>query len=93
MLDYGVPVEGLSANNPEQTINLHTEAVFNDGVGPNGANVDHDWTNVVFGANTTFDLRGNISLTPGVYHQITMDNSVNPDDDETWATLSATYKF
>jgi hypothetical protein len=93
MLDYGIPVEGLSAKNPEQMINLHTEVVFNDGVGPNGANVDHDWTNVVFGATTTFDMGGNYSLTPGVFHQITMDKSVNPDKDETWAMLSATYKF
>jgi len=93
MLDYGVPVEGLSADNPEQMINLHSEIVFNDGVAPNGANVDHDWSNVVFGVNTTFDMGGNVSLTPGVYHQITLDRSVNNDDDLTWAMLSATYKF
>lgn len=93
MLDYGIPVEGLSAKNPEQMINLHTEVVFNDGVGPDGRNVDQDWTNAVFGVNTTFDMGGNMSLTPGVYHQITMDKSVNDDKDETWAMLSATYKF
>lgn len=93
MLDYGIPVEGLSADNPEQMINLHTEVVFNDGVGPDGRNVDQDWSNVVFGATTTFEMSGNMSLTPGVYHQITMDKSVNDDKDETWAMLSATYKF
>jgi hypothetical protein len=38
-------------------------------------------------------MGGNISLTPGVYHQITMDKSINDDKDETWAMLSATYKF
>jgi hypothetical protein len=87
MLDYGVPVQGLGAGSPEQVINLHSEVVFNDGVGPNGANVDHDWSNAVFGISTTFDLGGNFSLTPGVYHQVTMDESVNPDNDETWASV------
>jgi hypothetical protein len=93
MLDYGIPVQGMGTGSPEQVINLHSEVVFNDGVGPNGANVDHDWSNAVFGISTTFDLGGNFSLTPGVYHQVTMDKSVNPDNDETWASVGATYKF
>ncbi len=91
MLDYGVPVQGLGS--PEQVINLHSEVVFNDGAGPNGANVDQDWSNAVFGISTTFDLGGNFFLTPGVYHQVTMDKSVNTDKDETWASVGATYKF
>ena len=93
MLDYGIPVQGMGTGSPEQVINLHSEVVFNDGVGPNGANVDQDWSNAVFGISTTFDLGGNFSLTPGVYHQVTMDESVNDDKDETWASVSATYKF
>ena len=93
MFDYGIPMEGLSANNPEQMLNLHTEVVYNDGVHPGGGNADQDWTNAVFGLSTTFDLGGNVALTPGIYHQITMDKSVNTDKDETWATLGATYKF
>jgi hypothetical protein len=93
MLDYGIPVKSGGTNKPEQVINLHSEVVFNDGVGPNGANVDHDWSNAVFGISTTFDLGGNFSLTPGVYHQVTMDKSVNTDNDETWASVGATYKF
>jgi len=91
MLDYGVPVQGLGS--PEQVINLHSEVVYNDGVGPDGRNVDQDWSNAVFGISTTFDLGGNFSLTPGVYHQVTMDTSVNDDKDETWASVGATYKF
>jgi len=91
MLDYGVPVQGLGS--PEQVINLHSEVVYNDGVHPGGGNADQDWSNAVFGISTTFDLGGNFSLTPGVYHQVTMDESVNDDKDETWASVGATYKF
>jgi len=101
MLDYALTTAGLLPETPEQVWNFHAEAVFNDGVGPGGQNVDHDWTNVVFGVSTDFDLAENLTLTPGVYHQITMDDSVNPapplfqytDKDETWVSVGIKYKF
>jgi hypothetical protein len=100
MLDYPLTVGGILPDTPEQVINLHAETVFNDGVGPGGQNVDHDWSNAVFGVSTGIDLAENVVLTPGVYHQITMDSSLNMNSDgtpskanETWATLSLTYKF
>ena len=93
MLDYALTTGGLLPETPEQVWNLHAEAVFNDGVGPGGQNVDHDWTNAVFGVSTNFDLAENVTLTPGVYHQITMDDSVNPDKDETWVSVGIKYKF
>jgi hypothetical protein len=93
MLDYSFVVADLIPNNPEQKINLHTEFVFNDGVHPVGLNVDHDWSNAVFGISTNIDLDNNLILTPAIYHQRTFDDTINPDQDETWFTLSATYKF
>lgn len=93
MLDYGFTVPGLLPDTPEQAMNLHTELVFNDGVDPRGVGVDHDWSNFVIGLSTNFEVGENLTFTPGVYHQITMDNSVNPDDDETWVSLSLAYKF
>jgi hypothetical protein len=93
MLDYALTTAGLLPDTPEQVLNLHSEIVFNDGVGPGGQNVDHDWSNAVFGVSTNFDLAENVTLTPGVYHQITMDSSVNDDKDETWLGLSMTCKF
>ena len=95
MLDYGLPLVGVLPDIPEQILNLHAELVFNDGVGPVGQNVDQDWSNFVFGVSTDFDLGHNCTLTPAVYHQITMERSLQPDvdKDETWATLSARYKF
>jgi len=93
MLDYGLPIEGLLPEIPEQILHLHTELVYNDGVDPRGIGVDHEFSNIVFGASTDFEVAENLTLSPGVYHQITMDNSVNPDDDETWIGLSMKYKF
>ncbi|UCD56018.1 MAG: hypothetical protein JSV16_09190 [Candidatus Hydrogenedentota bacterium] len=104
MLDYALTTGGLLPETPEQVWNFHAEAVFNDGVGPGGQNVDHDWTNVVFGVSTDFDLAENLTLTPGVYHQIMLDDSVNPpsatfpmfqftDEDETWVSVGIRYKF
>ena len=93
MLDYPLTIGGVLPETPEQVLNLHAEAVFNDGVGPAGQNVDHDWSNAVFGVSTGFKITEEFVLTPGVYHQITMDKSVNPNKTETWATVSLTYNF
>ena len=95
MLDYSLPVEGFLPDVPEQILRLHSEFVFIDGVDPRpmGAGVDHDWSNAVFGVATDFELAENVTLTPGVYYQLTMDKSINDDQDETWFTLGMTYKF
>jgi hypothetical protein len=92
MLDYPLTVGGILPDTPEQVLNLHAEVIYNDGVGPPGINVDNDWSNAVFGISTGIDLTEDIVLTPGVFYQISMDDSVN-NEDETWATLSMTYKF
>jgi len=92
MLDYGLETTCPITNQP-RVIKLHSEVVFNDGVGPAGQNVDQDWSNAVFGISTDFDLAQNLTFTPAVYHQVTMDKSVNDDKDETWAALSMKYKF
>ncbi|MHC4623431.1 MAG: hypothetical protein ACYS4W_05960 [Planctomycetota bacterium] len=93
MLDYVTSIPGLLPDTPEQPLRLHTELVYNDGVGPAGQNVDHDWSNVVFGVETDFDLGYNLTLTPGLYEQVAFDDSVNTDKDQTWVTLGLRYKF
>ena len=92
MLDYALPII-CPLTNIERTLNLHSEIVYNDGVGPNGANVDHDWSNAVLGVSTNFDITESIVFTPGIFHQITMDKTVNDDKDETWVSLGLKYKF
>jgi len=93
ILDYALPIEGLLPDTPEQALKLHAEAVYNDGVGPGGQNIDQDWSHAFFGIATDFEMGGNFVVTPGVYHQITMDKSVNADKDETWVSLSVKYRF
>jgi hypothetical protein len=93
MLDYGLPIPGILPDTDEQILRIHTELVFNDGVHPPpGGNADHDWSNFVFGVETDFDLGNNMSLTPGIYQQLSMDDSVNCED-ETWINLSLKYRF
>lgn len=93
MLDYGWAIPAIVPNTAEQVLNLHGEVVYNDGVSPMGTDVDHDWSNAVFGVSTDFAVCKDLTFTPGVYHQITMDSSVNEDDSITWARASLTYKF
>jgi len=101
MLDYSLPficpITGV-----DRKLNLHAEAVYNDGVAPDGGNTlvhgrfrgpaDHDWSNAVFGASTIYDLNSNISFTPGLYYQASFDDTVN-NEDQVWGTLSMTCKF
>jgi hypothetical protein len=93
MLDYPLTVGGILPDTPEQVLNLHAEFVYNDGLNPSGRHdVDHDWSNAVFGISTGFNLSDEVVLTPAVYQQLSMDDTVN-DENETWANLSLTYKF
>ncbi|MHC4575015.1 MAG: hypothetical protein ACYS76_12935 [Planctomycetota bacterium] len=93
MLDYAMSIPGLLPETPEQPLRLHTELVYNDGVGPAGQNVDHDWSNFVIGAETDFELRDNLTFTTGLYEQISMDRSVNRDKDQAWVTFGVKYTF
>ncbi len=99
MLDYALPVTGLTAEIPEQILNFHTEMIFNDGVDPrgNGGYTDSDWTHIMFGVTTDFDLDSDLTFTPGLYYQITMEDDktygVSPDHDITWASVTVSYKF
>jgi hypothetical protein len=110
MLDYAMNVTGFTAETPEQTINFHLETVFNDGVDPRpfGGYTDSDWTHVLFGVSTDFDLGNNITFTPAFYYQITFEDNgrkgpavpvggvyqgVAPDHDIAWLSATIKYKF
>jgi hypothetical protein len=99
MLDYGLPMNEICPDLPSQALNLHAETVFNDGVDPRpaGGYTDSDWTHVLFGVSTDFDLGSGMTLTPAIYEQITFEDDpvkgVSPDHDITWASLTFKYKF
>ena len=88
---YDLPAENLLPDIPEQILHLSLAMVYNEGAG--GINVDHDWSHLVLGVTTDFDLGNDLTLTPGVYHQNTFERTVNADEDITWASLSLKYAF
>ncbi|MHC4644667.1 MAG: TorF family putative porin [Planctomycetota bacterium] len=92
MVNYPMTISGLMPETPEQELNWHAELVYNDGVGWAGQNVDNDWSHAVLGVSTDFDLGNSMIITPGVNYQVSMEDTVN-DDDQLWITVGAKYKF
>ncbi|MBN1766264.1 MAG: hypothetical protein JW860_13470 [Sedimentisphaerales bacterium] len=80
----------------EHVINLFTNITYNDGA----YGADHDWSHMTFGVSTSMAV-GEITVTPALYYQHTMDESIknfnaNGDtdsDEEFWAGLSLSYSF
>lgn len=54
--------------------------------------VDTGFTHAVFGSALTIPLCNNISFTPGVYYQLSMEDTIN-EDDEWWTQLSLAYTW
>jgi len=97
MLDYGFTVAGVLPSIPEQLIRLHGEIVYNDGVtvspSPAFRNPDHDFSNAVFGISTDLPISDEITLTPSVYYQHRLNDTINDDPDDIWAGVGLTYSF
>ena len=106
MLDYGFSIPGIIPEILEHVITLHAELVYNDGVTITPArprndwvvvhrNPDHDFSHAVFGASTDVPLGagGNLLLTPSVYYQNTMNDTINEDDSEFWVSIGLKYTF
>ena len=77
-LGYDVTVPGFLQDNPEQILSFGAAAVYNDNAG--ASNVDHDWSHILWSATTSIDF-GPGTLTPGLYYQTSMDDSVNTEDE------------
>ncbi len=73
--------------NTEQVLSLSADVNYNDGLFA----ADHDWSHATLGISTSFEV-GPVSLTPFINYQISMDDSVNPDDDF-WGGLSVSMSF
>ena len=78
----------------DQVIKLHSELVCNGGVSPFGAKVKSGFSDAVVGASTDFAFGAdrNIVLTPAIYYQFSLEETVNPDN-EFWAGVSLKYAF
>ena len=88
-LSYDLPVANLLTEGQEQIIHLSAEQVYNDGMG--GASIDHDWSHAVFSISTCIPV-GAVTLRPDLNYQISMDDSVN-ENNELWCGLSLSYSF
>jgi len=69
-------------------LSLSSEVAYTDGFRA----ADHDWSYATFGLSTKFQPSDNLSFAPGLYHQISMDDSVCKRD-VTYCILSMKYKF
>lgn len=71
-----------------EPLRLSGELAYTDGLG--GA--EHDWSYATFGISTEFKITDNLTFQPGVYYQISMEDSVC-DHDVTYTGLSLRHKF
>lgn len=92
MFDYIFSVPGSFADSPEQTFKLHGELVYNDEWHLTARRVDSDWSHALLGISADFDLGFGITVTPSIYQQISMEDTVNAED-EAWLNLAARYSF
>jgi hypothetical protein len=88
-LGYDLTVPGFLPDNPEQVISLSAAATYNDGT--YGAGIDHDWSHILWGVSTEIEMPYG-TLTPALYYQTSMDDSVNTED-EFWVGVSYGFSF
>lgn len=76
----------------EQPLSFSADFVYNDNVGLTTGDVDHDWSHITWGLSTSFDCPGGGAITPALYYQTSMDDSVNTQD-EFYAGISYGVSF
>ena len=96
-IGYDLSIASLLENGAEQDLHLSVDIAYNDGTGANcnaqaNTGVDHDWSHAVFGISTDFKLSDDLTFAPGIYYQVSMDDSVNASD-EYWLRLGLTYRY
>ena len=83
LLGYDMTVPEL----PEP-LHLSGELAYTDGLGATA----HDWSYFTTGLSTRFKINDNLAFIPGLYHQISMEDTVSKRD-VTYAILTMKYKF
>ena len=89
-LDYAWEVNGFLPNTDKQVLDLSGHIVYNDGMF--GAAVAHDWSHMILGVSTDFEIAENVTITPGLYYQNSWEASINTQD-EFWVALTVGYSF
>jgi hypothetical protein len=88
-LAYNLDVPDFWAVGKNQTFRLSGDITYNDGFGSGAA--EHDWSHAVLGVSTDFK-KGNFTITPFLNYQISMEDSVN-NENELWCGVNTTYRF
>jgi hypothetical protein len=83
LLGYDMKVPELS-----EPLHLSGELAYTDGLGATA----HDWSYFTTGLSTKLKINDNLTFIPGLYHQISMDDSVSKSD-VTYVILTMKYKF
>ena len=78
----------LKALENAEPLLLTSELAYTDGLGGAG----HDWSYATFGASTELKISDNITFLPGIYYQISMEDSVNTNN-EIYTVLGLKYEF
>jgi hypothetical protein len=86
---YNFEVSNFWGEGGNQAFKLFGDITYNDGFA--GAAIEHDWSHAVLGISTDIN-KGNFTFTPFVNYQISMEDTVN-NEDEFWCGLSTTYRF
>ena len=71
-----------------QALDLVADIWYNDGA----LGADHEWSHATVGVSTDFAAAENLTLTPYFSIQISMDDSVNSEDDY-WAGLRTSFAY
>ena len=71
---------------------VSAEICYNDGVNPLGGPVISDWSHTNLGAQVIVPVAG-FEVVPGVVWQHTLEEAVDADENEVWATLSLVKRF
>jgi hypothetical protein len=87
--DLGIDYNWTFESMPELPMKFSVDAVYNDGTG--ASDVDHDWSHILWGLSTKFDLAGG-KVTPALWYQTSMEDTVN-ENDEFWGGLSYALTF
>ncbi|KXK31675.1 MAG: hypothetical protein UZ16_OP3001002783 [Candidatus Hinthialibacteria bacterium OLB16] len=80
----------LFGSNDPVTLSFSGDVWYNGGGYFPG--IDTGWTHAVFGSAMTIPLCHDLTFTPGIYYQISMEDTINKDD-ELWTQLSLAYSW
>jgi hypothetical protein len=86
-LAYHLSVPNPGAQDPRQPFKLYGDITYNDGWGGLG----RDWSHTTFGASTDLTA-GKVTITPAINYQISMDDSIAPENGF-WGGVTFTYSF